>query len=101
MELLIEFDQLTPNILTMLRQERNTELYNQYNTLHLKFEEYQKLYNQFIVNDDFGSRFIIGREFIDKYTSSHEREMAQTIALLEEKLRNSHGKIGGADHTHC
>lgn len=73
MELLIEFDQLTPSILNMLKLERNTELYNQFNVLHLKFEEYQKLYNQYTINDDFGSRFVIGGEFINKYMSSHER----------------------------
>ena len=52
---------MTPKILDLLKDQRDQELYRSYDNLCIKFEEYKKLYNQYIIDDDFGSRFVFGR----------------------------------------
>ena len=71
MDLLIDFDRLTPRVIDMLRNDRNTELLNEYSHLHSRFEEYQRVYDQFITKDNLGSHFVIGKEYIEKCISSH------------------------------
>ena len=73
MELLVEFDKLTPRVIELLRNDRNNDLINEYRNLHNRFLEYQNVYTKFMADESFGNHFIISKEYIDKCISSHER----------------------------
>jgi len=80
-ELLIEFNQFMPRILGVLDKDKHKELYESYNKLLKKFENFKRLYDSSIGD----SRVYISSQrtiqldddFMDKYKASCLREFVR------------------------
>lgn len=63
-ELLIEFNQFMPRILTALDKDKHRELYDSYNKLIKKFENFKKLYDSIIADPHFVRTIKLDDDFI-------------------------------------
>lgn len=88
-ELLIEFNQFMPRILGVLDKERHKELYESYNKLLKKFENFKRLYDSNIGDSHFHRTIQLDEAFIEKYKGSCLREFLREMDILKDKLRSS------------